>query len=135
MSLAITVSQAEQLLRETPFTQSYDFRLHLLSEGECVLDVPFQQKFERPDKIINGSVYMTAADVAMWLAIMTRLGMNERAVTTDMHTSFLDGAIKEDIRCTARVLKLGKRLIYGTAECTSSRGKLLTTHTLTYIRL
>ncbi len=77
---------------------------------------------------------MIAADVAMWLAILTRLGLEERAVTADMQTSFVNGATAEGVLCTARVLKFGKRLIYGTAECTNPEGKLLTHHSLTYMR-
>ncbi len=132
--LALTPTEAEQLLHETPFTRGYGFRLRSLSDGECVLEVPFQASFERPDKIINGGVYMVAADVATWLAILTRIGLHERAVTADMQTSFVNGAKREDVRCGARVLKVGRRLIYAIAECTTPEGKLLTHHTLTYVR-
>ncbi len=133
-TLALTEAEATRLLQETPFTRNYGFRICSLAEGECVMEVPFQKTFERPDGIINGSVYMTVADVALWLAILTRIGLHERAVTADMQTAFINGAREENVRCTARVLKFGKRLIYGTAECTNPEGKLLTHHSLTYIR-
>jgi uncharacterized protein (TIGR00369 family) len=133
-TLALTIEEAERLLKETPFTRSYGFRVQSLSEGECVMNVPFQKSFERPDGLINGGVYMVAADVALWLAILARIGIHERAVTADLQTSFVNGAREEDVRCTARVLKFGKRLIYGAAECANPEGKLLTHHSLTYIR-
>ncbi len=135
MPLAITVDQAQQLLNSTPFTRDLGLHVHYLADGECVLDVPFDPRTERPDHIINGGVYMTAADVTMWLAIMTRLGLGQRTVTTNMETAFLSAAIGEEVRCTARVLKWGSRLVYGTAECANKKGKLLTHHTMTYIRL
>lgn len=47
---------------------------------------------------------------------------------------FLNGAREEDFLCQAKILKLGKRLIYGTAERVNGEGKLLTHHTVTYIR-
>jgi acyl-coenzyme A thioesterase PaaI-like protein len=65
---------------------------------------------------------------------MTRLGKSLGAVTVEMKTNFLRAARQEDFRCSARVLKLGKRLVYGVAECTNLRGDLLTHHTLTYLR-
>ncbi len=135
MELALSEIQARHLLQDTPFTADYGFRLHSLGDGECVLDIPFQEKFERPDGLINGGVYMSAADVAMWLAIMTRLGNKERTVTADLQSSFINSAAKEDVRCTANVLKVGQRVIYGTARCTDRKGKILTHHTLTYLRL
>ena len=67
---------------------------------------------------------LIAADVGLWLAIMTRLGLAERTVTTNMQTAFLNAAIEEDIRCTARVLKWGSRQLYGEARCTNPSGKL-----------
>jgi len=78
---------------------------------------------------------MAAADVAMWLAIKTKLGVGDGSVTVEMKTNFLGSARKQRFRCTARVLKLGRLLIYGSAECLNDEGTLLTHHTLTYIRL
>ncbi len=51
-----------------------------------------------------------------------------------MKTNFLSSAREEDFRCHAKVLKLGRRLVYGVAECTTLEGKLLTHNTITYIR-
>jgi uncharacterized protein (TIGR00369 family) len=134
MTLAVTEQELNQLLLETPFTKTYGFKIHKVGEGLCTLQVPFQSIFERPDKIISGPVFMAAADVAMWLAIMTKLGRIQGLVTVEMKTSFLHAAKQEDFFCTAKILKLGKRLIYGVAECLNKDGKLLTHHTLTYIR-
>ena len=47
---------------------------------------------------------------------------------------FLNGAREEDFLCHAKILKLGRRLVYGVAECTTREGKLLTHNTITYIR-
>ncbi len=58
----------------------------------------------------------------------------EMAVTAEMKTSFLNGAKREGFYCTARTLKLGRRLIYGVAECVNGDGTLLTHHTFTYAR-
>lgn len=35
----------------------------------------------KPSAHLSGQVFMAAADVAMWLAIMTKLGQQEAAVT------------------------------------------------------
>jgi uncharacterized protein (TIGR00369 family) len=123
-----------QLLAEVRFTRSHGFLLHSIAEGECSLDVPFQEAFERPGGIVSGQVFMAAADVAMWLAIKTKVGMADASVTVEMKTNFLSNVRKADFRCTAKVLKLGRRLIYGVAECVDGDGKLLAHHTLTYIR-
>lgn len=134
MPLAVSESELHQLLSEVSFNRQHGFQLHSFADGECTLLVPFQKDFERPGGIVAGQVFMAAADVAMWLAIMTKLGMRDGSVTAEMKTNFLSGAKEEDILCHAKILKLGRRLIYGVSECTNLQGKLLTHHTITYIR-
>jgi acyl-coenzyme A thioesterase PaaI-like protein len=126
------VSELNRLLADTPFLQPYGFRVESTGVGECTLLVPFRSSLERPGGIVSGLTVMGAADVAMWLAIMTLRGMTERWVTSDMKTAFLKSARGEDISCSARVLKPGKRTMYGTAECRSADGDLLAHHVLTY---
>src|SRR5262245_62502580 len=112
MPLAVTETELRRILEEVAFTQAYGFRLQAIDEGRCTLEVPFQAAFERPGGIVSGQVFMAAADVAMWLAIMTRLGPRDSSVTAGMTTAFLGSARRESFRCTARVLKLGTRLVY-----------------------
>jgi acyl-coenzyme A thioesterase PaaI-like protein len=75
---------------------------------------------------------MGAADVAMWLAILTQRGTAEQWVTTDLKTAFLRSTRETDLYCVARVLKLGKRTAYGTAECRAGNGDLLAHHVISY---
>ena len=81
---------------------------------------------------MSGIAIMAAADVAMWLAIMTQRGTAEQWVTTDLKTAFLSSARRTHVACTARVLKLGKRTAYGTAECRAADGTLLAHHVISY---
>jgi uncharacterized protein (TIGR00369 family) len=134
MALAATEAELQGILDDVAFTRSYGFRLQAIDEGRCTLTVPFQAAFERPGGIVSGQVLMAAADVAMWLAIMTRLGPRDGSVTAGMTSAFLGAARRESFRCTARVVKLGRRLIYGTAESVVDSGRLLAHHSLTYAR-
>ena len=131
---AITKEDLSQALASAPFATVYGFEIASFGVGECSIRVPFQSALERPGGIVSGPAFMAAADVAMWLAIKTRLGLADGSVTVEMKTNFLASAKQEDFSCTARILKCGQRLIYGVAECLSADGKLLTHHTLTYIR-
>jgi uncharacterized protein (TIGR00369 family) len=126
--------ELERLLTEVAFTRSFGFTLNGIGDGQCSINVPFQESFERPGGIVSGQVFMAAADVAMWLAIKTKLGLADSSVTAEMKTNFLGSAKKEGFRCSAQVLKVGRRLIYGTVECVDSTGRLLAHSTVTYIR-
>ena len=133
--LAITEAEIRHVLAESSFARIYDFKLESFASGECTLRLPFRESLERPGGLVAGSVFMTGADVAMWLAIMTVLGRDALTVTTELKTTFLRSAKREDVNCTARILKLGKTVIYGVAECRNAAGELLTHHTISYIRV
>jgi len=134
MTLAVTEAELRRLLEEVAFTRSYGFRLQAIGDGQCTLEVPFRATFERPGGIVSGQVFMAAADVAMWLAIMTRLGPRDASVTAGMTSAFLGAARREPFRCTARIVKLGRRLVFGVAESVGGGGRLLAHHSLTYAR-
>lgn len=78
---------------------------------------------------------MGAADVAMWLAIMTHRGTAEQWVTSDMKTAFLRSGRDEDITCKAHILKIGKRTAYGTVETTGMKSGLLAHHVISYSKV
>lgn len=130
--LACTVDELTQVLADTAFVRPYGFVVQSCAPGECSIVAPYAASLERPGGMVSGVTIMGAADVAMWLAIMTQRGTTERWVTTDMKTAFLSSARATDIHCVARILKLGKRTAYGSAECRDTGGRLLAHHVISY---
>jgi uncharacterized protein (TIGR00369 family) len=122
----------QKLLGRSRFVSSYGLKLVSVSDEDCTIAMPFRKAFERPGGTVNGPAFMAAADCAMWLAIKRHIGIDRDAVTSELNTAFLNAARRETVYCTARVLKLGKRIVYGTAECHDRRGKIFTHHTVTY---
>ena len=130
-----TLEELAGVLANAVFLEPFGFVVQPCAPGECVVRVPYAASLERPGGIVSGIAIMGAADVAMWLAIMTRRGTAEQWVTTDLKTAFLSGARQTDIICSAQVLKLGKRTAYGTAECRAADGSLLAHHVLSYAHI
>ncbi|MEX2239868.1 MAG: PaaI family thioesterase [Burkholderiales bacterium] len=130
-----TRRQLQALLARARFLSGYGMRMVSVNDESCTLALPFRRAFERPGGTVNGPVFMAAADCAMWLAIKRHIGIEHDAVTSELNTAFLNAARRETVYCTARVLKMGKRMIFGTAECHDGRGRRFTHHTATYARL
>jgi uncharacterized protein (TIGR00369 family) len=131
---AATVAELQALLDRSEFIQQYGFRVVEVSDGACKIELPHRPLLERPGGIINGPAIMAAADCAMWLAIKARLGIREDALTSELNTAFLAPAKGEHVYCTAKILKAGRRRIYGVAECHANDGRLFSHHTVTYVR-
>jgi uncharacterized protein (TIGR00369 family) len=131
--MLVQATELEALLRSHPITRRRGMKVIELGDGTCTVRVPFKKAFERPGGIVSGDVYMTAADVAFWLAIKTFAGLDDSSVTSQFNTAFLAAARREPIVCRATVLKRGRRVVYGVAECMAGE-RLLTHHTLSYMR-
>ena len=127
-------AQLQKLLDKSRFLRPYGFRVVSVNNTRCTLELPHKPALERPGGIINGPALMAAADCAMWLAIKARIGVEGDALTSELNTAFLAPAKGEHVYCTARILKMGRRRIYGVAECHGKKGKLFSHHTLTYVR-
>ncbi len=89
----VTVEQLQELLsHEAAFAKAFSFVVTAVTPGSCTIEVPHLPQFDRPGGIVSGVVYMTAADVAMWLAIKTLRGLGDPSVTSHMQTQFLRSA-------------------------------------------
>ena len=128
----VTAESLQRYLDSERAFAGYGFRVAAVAEGSCTLAVPFRPELERPGGIVSGQVFMTAADVAMWFAIKTLRGMDDPSVTSHMQTQFLRPAKREPFVCTAKVLRIGGRTAFGTAECVAEDGRLLAHSTLAY---
>ena len=134
-SSLVTLAQLQSVLTDdSSFARSFGFQVEAAGAGECTLFIPFNPQFERPGGIVNGPSLMAAADCAMWLAIKGRFGIDYDALTSELNTAFLAPAKGGHVYCTARILKAGRRRIYGTAQCHNRAGRLFTHHTVTYVR-
>lgn len=82
--------------------------------GEVVVAHPVGHAELRPGGTVSGPVMMTLADVALYVAILARIGIVPLAVTTNLTINFLRKP-RADRRVVARcrLLKLGKTLAVG----------------------
>jgi uncharacterized protein (TIGR00369 family) len=129
-----TKARLQEVLNKSRFIRQYGFQVARVGRDSCTLELPHKPRLERPGGIVNGPALMAAADCAMWMAIKAKLGMEYDALTSELNTAFLAPAKGEHVYCTARILKLGRRRIYGTAECHAKDGRLFSHHTVTYVR-
>ena len=130
----ITVEVAQRMIEGSPFGQWWGYRVEEVGPGTARLLLPFQPAFERPGGVLQGGCAMTLADVTFWIAGMTVIGPDPSSVTLQMSSTFLRPATLGDLRSEARIVRAGRRILYGEASVMDARGNLLTHHVLTYMR-
>jgi uncharacterized protein (TIGR00369 family) len=132
----VSLDALNAVIEDSPFLTRYGVQVTSCALGQCEVMMPFNESLERSDGLISGMALMGAADVAFWLAIMTARGLDETWVTSDMQTAFLRSGRDENIVCSARVLRIGRGSVYGTAECRGSdSADLLSHHTMRWAKV
>jgi len=113
----ITTQAMAALTREQlPFAEILGFRVETLGSGSATARAPYSNEFLRPGGTISGPVMMSLADYAMYAAVLTRIGLVELAVTTNLNINFLRRPEPGDLLARAHIIKLGRRLAVGEVE-------------------
>lgn len=82
-----------------------------LSEDGLTVRLLVNDSHLRPGGTVSGPAMFLLADVAVYLAILSRIGPVALAVTTNCSIDFLrKPAAGSELTCDVRILKLGRRL-------------------------
>lgn len=130
----ITVATFERLLAETiPLTRTLRVRVDDLGFGSARLTLPGSTEWVRAGGTVSGPAIMALADTAIYAAVLTRIGLEPMAVTSDLSVRFLRPPPPRDLHAAARVLYLGRRNAVAEVELWSDdREKLVAHATGTY---
>ena len=91
-----------------------DFVVQRVDTQGLTLRLKVAERHLRPGGTVSGPSMFGLADVAMYLAILSRIGPVALAVTTNCSIDFMrKPAAGRDLRAEARVLKLGRSLAVG----------------------
>ena len=110
----ISIEEIEELCAQgLPWVALLGFEVEEIGEGTCRVRLPPRAQFLRPGGTVSGPALMSLADFGMYVAVLSRIGRVELAVTTSLNANFLRRPRPADLIAEARILKLGKRLAVG----------------------
>ena len=81
--------------------------------GRAAVRLPFRPDLLRPGGTVSGPALMGLADVAMWAALLGVTGGRDESVTSTMTVTFLRPFAPGRVLGEARLLKRGKRMVFG----------------------
>jgi uncharacterized protein (TIGR00369 family) len=116
----ITAEQFDELVRSTiPLAREMPFSVLALGWGTAVIRLGFHEGQLRAGGTLNGPTMMTLADTVLYAAVLTRVGFEPLAVTSDLNIRFLRRPEPRALVARATVLRAGKKLCVGTIEIAS----------------
>ena len=100
-----------------------EFVVEAVDDDRLILRLIVQGRHLRPGGTVSGPAIFALADVAVYLAILARIGPVALAVTTSASVDFLrKPAAGVDLMAEARILKLGRVLAVGDVLIRSAAG-------------
>ena len=96
------------------FPQAVGFaHVTAVGEGRLTIELEAGEHHLRPGGTVSGPTLMTMADTAMYYLVLSLVGPVALAVTTNLNINFLRRPPPGVLLATARLLKLGQRLVVG----------------------
>ncbi len=120
-----------------PWVRELNLELVEAHAGEVILALPVAPRHVHAGGVLCGQTMMAAADSAMVLAVLTQLGEFRPMTTVQLQTSFLRPIAGDSgsARVVARVLRMGRQLVFGEIEVLDAQGRLAAHATTTYALL
>ena len=101
--------------------------------GGCRVRLGFTANTLRPGGTISGPTMMMLADVTMYVAVLSAIGWEPLAVTTNLNINFLRKPAAGALIAEAKLIKLGKQLAVGDVAIRSEGQEEMVAHaTSTY---
>ncbi|MEQ3626540.1 MAG: PaaI family thioesterase [Celeribacter sp.] len=114
--IAMDAEALRQFL-DTEFVQvRADFEIEEVTSEGLILRLRVNERHLRPGGTVSGPAMFALADVAIYLAILSRIGPRALSVTTSCAMDFMrKPAAGVDLLAETRLLKLGRLLAVGDA--------------------
>ena len=132
MDIATLQKTLDEIAAE--YVRRLNLRIEAIDEEAVTLSLPVAPGLVHGGGVLCGQAIMSAADTAMLVAMIARMGSFKPMTTVQLQTSFLRPVPKEaaSVTVVARVLRLGKTLSYGEVDFLAPDGKIAAHATMTY---
>jgi uncharacterized protein (TIGR00369 family) len=111
---AVDLDAFERMVAATmPIDPRFRWRTASLQRGRAELHLDYDAAFVRPGGTISGPTMFTLADLTLWAAVLSVVGMQPLAVTAHLTIHFLRRPPPAALVARCEILKAGRRLVHG----------------------
>lgn len=126
------VAEIQAIIRRgVPLAAEWEIEVLAAEAGSALVRLPAKPVLLRPGDTVSGPALMGLADIAMWAALLSVAGGRDDSVTSTMTVNFLRAAGRGAVLAEARLVKRGKRMIFGEILIRAEGSDELATHVTT----
>lgn len=134
--MIVTQEECQMHMNRVPVNQYLNLEILEVREGYSQVRMPYNPIFANSWNNTHGGALMTLADIAFYFALATLNGLEASGnfATAELKSNFLKPTSQVDLYAEARVIKNGKRLIFGDVQIKDISGQGVSHATVSYIR-
>ncbi|MEO6834951.1 MAG: PaaI family thioesterase [Candidatus Tumulicola sp.] len=115
------------------FVLLLDLKLEKVERGKAVMRLPFRPEITNGTGAVHGGAIVSLCDTVFYVALASIFGREQDTTTVSLQCNFLAPALPpNDLIAEARVLKPGRRVVYGEVNVHSGE-KLVAHATLNFL--
>ena len=96
------------------FVELLDLHLESVEHGRAVMRMPFREEITNGTGAVHGGAIVSLCDTVFYCALASIFGREQETTTASLQCNFLRPALPpHDLIAEARVLKAGRRIVYG----------------------
>jgi uncharacterized protein (TIGR00369 family) len=132
MSLSTQEVQAylANTFKTVPIVKTMGLILTYDDDGTAVVSLPRHPGYDHGMNDTHGGVLATMLDSAGWFTVAAQC--RKLIVTSDLHVRMLQGAKRQDLVATARMIRAGGKLAVAEMRLNSTDGELVATGTASF---
>ncbi|MDQ6931690.1 MAG: PaaI family thioesterase [Candidatus Eremiobacteraeota bacterium] len=109
------------------FVDLLDLKLESVGDGRATMRMPYRSEISNGTGAVHGGAIVSLCDTAFYVALASLYGREQETTTAALACNFLAPSLPpHDLIAEARVLKAGRRIVYGEVSVTS--GSRLVAH-------
>ena len=117
--------------RGVPLAAAWGIEVASAAGGSATCRLPWREELLRPGGTVSGPALMGLADVAMWAALLSVTAGKDESVTSTMTVNFLRPVFAKAVIAEARIVKRGRRAIFGEVLIRAEDSDDVATHVTT----
>jgi uncharacterized protein (TIGR00369 family) len=128
----MTPAECTEIIRRgVPLMAEWGVEVLHAEAGTALVRLPFRPVLLRPGNTVSGPAIMGLADVAMWAALLSMTEGRDESVTSTMTVNFLRPVGAVPLLAEARLIKRGKRMVFGDILLRAEGAEAIAAHVTT----
>ncbi|MGI6453674.1 MAG: PaaI family thioesterase [Syntrophomonadaceae bacterium] len=134
--IPLSVEELQEYVNQIPINQHFNVQVMEIGEGYAKTMTPFNPTLTNRWHNTHGGTFMTISDITFFLALSSLNGLDTsgNTSTVEIKTNFLSPNKDSELYAEARIIKNGRRNIFGDVSIKNSAGKVVAHSTVTYFK-